>query len=321
MILGYERWFSAESSQTHISCAAECRKNTVKTSTALHFEVRRALDLWAKSTFGPQHRLHFSASIRANLARDASQLYTHNTIVTELDGRDCSFQKCRLWTHAKVILIVMSEARTKDDDDVEQEQCIPHLSSGNDNRNGTIVTTTNAPLPDISQLYSLQSATWSAHRNLEEAIDNHTVLAGALVQSTEESRQNLTAQLHNFAVPSVWSFWPGFTLPELAVHNLAATKARLLADSAFSFTSNETHWNVTPIPTTVSRAVTLQATAEAQKSIPHKRGWDSQQTAIKAIQQKTTSTQKEKEKNTMKMSSMHGAKCMMRCTLMNCDMT
>jgi len=296
-------------------------KRTVKPSTAQYFEVRRALDIWAKSTFGSQHRLYFSPSIRAKLAGDARRLDMRDAIVTELDGRDFCFQKSRLWTHAEAILTVMHEALTTEDDDVEQEQCIQRSSSGNDNRNGTIVTPTDAPLPDISQLDILQSATESAHGDHEEAIDNHTVLAGVLAQSTEESPQGSTALLCNFAVPSFFRSLPGYTLPELLVYDLAATRARLSADSAFSFTSNKTHQNVTPTPTTASRAVTPQATVEAQKSIPRKHRQDSQQTAIKVIQRKTASIQKAKEKNALKKSSTHGFKRTKRRTLINDDMT
>jgi len=103
----------------------------------------------------------------------------------------------------------------------------------------------------------------------EEPIDNHTVLAGMLAQSTEESQQGSIALLQNFTVPSCLRLLPSFTLPELSVHDLAAMRAWLLTDSAFSFTSNETHWNLTPIPTTSSHAVTAQATTEAQMSSPH----------------------------------------------------
>jgi hypothetical protein len=78
---------------------------------------------------------------------------------------------------------------------------------------------------------------------------------------------------------------------------------------------------VTPPPTTASRTVTLQTTAEAQKSIPGKRRWDSQQTALKVIQWKKASTQKAKEKNILKKSSRHGPKRTKRQTLMKNDMT
>jgi hypothetical protein len=94
-------------------------KRAVKTSTAQHFEVRSALDIWTKSTFGSQHRVYFSPSLRAKLAGDARRLDTRDAIVTELDGRDFCFQESRLWTHAEAILTVMREAPTTEDDDVE----------------------------------------------------------------------------------------------------------------------------------------------------------------------------------------------------------
>jgi hypothetical protein len=61
-------------------------QRAVKTSTAQHFELRSALDIWARSTVGSQHRLYFAPSIHAKLAGDATRLYTQDAIVTELDG-------------------------------------------------------------------------------------------------------------------------------------------------------------------------------------------------------------------------------------------
>jgi hypothetical protein len=119
----------------------------------------------------------------------------------------------------------MRDALTTEDEDFAQEQSIQRSSSGNDNRNTTIVTATNAPQPDISQLDISQSATESAHGGHGEAINNHTVLAGVLALYTEESQQGSTALLCDFAVPSFLSSLFGFTLPELSVHDLAAARA------------------------------------------------------------------------------------------------
>jgi hypothetical protein len=114
---------------------------------------------------------------------------THKAIVTELDVQDFCFQESRLWTHAEGIPMMICKARTSVDNDIEQEQSIQGSSSGNDSRNSLIVTTTNSPLHAISQLDISQSATESAHGDHEEAIDNHSVLAGVQAQSTEESQQ------------------------------------------------------------------------------------------------------------------------------------
>jgi hypothetical protein len=225
-----------------------------------------------------------------------------------------------VWTHTEAILTVMRGALTKADDNVEQKQSIQRSSSVNDNRDRTIVTAIDSLLPDISELDISQSATEIVYGNDEEVINYHTVLAGVLAQSTEESQQGSTALLRNVAVPSFLSLLPGFTLPEMSVHNLATARAQLLTDSAFSFTFNETHPNVTPTPSTASRAITAQATAEAEKSIPRKRRWDSQQAAIKVFQRKTASTQKEKEKNALKKSTTHCPKHTKRRTLMNDNM-
>jgi len=104
----------------HISAEQRnAKKRTVKTSTAQHFEVRSALDIWAKSTFGSQHRLYVSRSIHAKPAGDARQLDMRESIVTDLDRRDFCFQGSRLWTHAEAILTVMSEALTTEDNNVE----------------------------------------------------------------------------------------------------------------------------------------------------------------------------------------------------------
>jgi len=214
------------------------KKHAVKTSTAQHFEVSSALDIWAKSTFGSQHRLYFSPSIHAKLAGNAKQLDMRDAIVTELHRRDFSYQESRLWTHAEAILKVKREVLTTEDDNVEQEQSIQLTSSRNDIHNGTIVTTTKAALSDISQLEISQSATGLGHGNDEKAIDNYSVQAGVLAQSSEELQQCSTALLRDFTVPSFLGSLPGFTLPEWSVQNLAAARARLLADSAFSFTSN-----------------------------------------------------------------------------------
>jgi len=96
-------------------------------------------------------------------------------------------------------------------------------------------------MSDISQLDISQSATGSAHGDHEEAIDKHTVLAGGLAQSTEESQQGSTGSLHDFAVLSFLSWLAGFPLPEKSVYDLAAVRVQLLTDSALSFTSNATH--------------------------------------------------------------------------------
>jgi hypothetical protein len=121
--------------------------------------------------------------------------------------------------------MVMSEAVTTEDGNVEEEPSIQLSFSRNHNCSGTIVTTTDATLPDISELDIMQSAKGSAHSDLAKAIDNHTVLAGVLKQPTDESQQNSTAQLRDYAVPSFLSLWPGFTLPKLLVRDLAAARA------------------------------------------------------------------------------------------------
>jgi hypothetical protein len=65
---------SVEEAAKHILAEQRnAEKGAVKTSTSQHFEVRSALDIWAKSTFGSQHRIYFSPSIRATLAGDARQ--------------------------------------------------------------------------------------------------------------------------------------------------------------------------------------------------------------------------------------------------------
>jgi hypothetical protein len=282
--LGTRDGFAEEPAKSISIEQRNAEKCAAKTSTVQQFNVRSALDKWVKSNFQSQHRLHFLPTICGTRAGDVSRLDKHDTIVTELDMRDFSFQESRLWTHAEDIHTDMRKALTTEDDFVEQEQSLQHSSLGNDNRYGTIVTTTDPPLPHICELDLSQSATGSVHDDDEEARDNYTVVAGMLAHSTEESQQASTARLRDFAVLSVLSWLPGFTLSDVLVHELAVARARPLADWAFRFTSNETHRNVTPTPTTASHAVTPQATAEGNKSIPCKCRRDSQQTVIEAIQ-------------------------------------
>jgi len=105
-----------------------------------------------------------------------------------MDEQDFNFQESRLSTQAEAILTVLCEAFTTEVDNVKQTQYVQRLPLRNGHCDGTILTTTDASLPDISGHDILQSATESAHSNYVEALDNHTVLAGVLMQPTDESQ-------------------------------------------------------------------------------------------------------------------------------------